>query len=165
MQYYLAYIWVTYQPTRWAYAFCLVRLRRHPVSSDVRNTHTHTHTHTHTYTHTHTHTHTHTYKRKKNKKKKEEWESATREEAQNAPRELGLPKLDKNIYIRLISSDSDSVPHRLAKLLAKPLSPNLGTPNDVQWRRSHRTTTRYRLAAKCLRQFRGKIIDYKCPSG
>ena len=57
------------------------------------------------------------------------------EEDPSAPRMRGLPKLHKtDIPMRPITSGIGSAPHRLAKVLARPLSGNLGTVSDSHLR-------------------------------
>lgn len=59
------------------------------------------------------------------------------EEAPTAPRMRGLPKIHKeDIPMRPITSGVGSAPHRLAKVLAKPLSCNLGAVSDAHVRNS-----------------------------
>ena len=57
------------------------------------------------------------------------------EEAPIAPRMRGLPKVHKtNIPMRPITSGIGSAPHRLAKVLARPLSNSLGAISDAHLR-------------------------------
>ena len=84
------------------------------------------------------------------------------EEAPAAPRMRGLPKLHKtNVPMRPITSGIGSAPHRLAKLLAKPLSSNLGAVSDSHLRNSNDLMERLRdvdFTDKCLASFDVKSL-------
>ena len=89
------------------------------------------------------------------------------EEAPTAPRMRGLPKLHKeNIPMRPITSGIGSAPHRLAKLLAKPLSANLGALSDDHLKNSGDLIERLRdidFEAKCLASLDVKSLFTNVP--
>ena len=89
------------------------------------------------------------------------------EEAPTAPRMRGIPKLHKrNIPMRPITSGIGSAPHRLAKLLAKPLSKNLGAISDAHLRNSSDLIDRLQdinFSDKCLASFDVKALFTNVP--
>ena len=89
------------------------------------------------------------------------------EEAPTAPRMRGLPKLHKTgIPMRPITSGIGSAPHRLSKLLAKPLSNNLGAISDAHLRNSGDLIDRLRdidFTDKCLASFDVKSLFTNVP--
>ena len=89
------------------------------------------------------------------------------EEAPTAPRMRGLPKLHKSgIPMRPITSGIGSAPHRLSKLLARPLSNNLGAISDAHLRNSGDLIDRLRdidFTDKCLASFDVKSLFTNVP--
>ena len=84
------------------------------------------------------------------------------EEAPAPPRMRGLPKLHKaNVPMRPITSGIGSAPHRLAKVLARPLSASLGTISDAHLRNTDDLMERIRdvdLTDKFLASFDVKSL-------
>ena len=78
----------------------------------------------------------------------------------------GLPKLHMpNVPMRRITPGIVSVPHELAKVLARPLSASLGTINDAHLRNTDDLMEHIRdvdMTAKCLASFDVKSLLYEC---
>ena len=89
------------------------------------------------------------------------------EEKPVAPRMRGLPKLHKeNIPMRPITSGIGSAPHRLAKVLAKPLSANLSAVSECHLKNSGDLIERLQdtdLTDKCLASFDVKSLFTNVP--
>ena len=89
------------------------------------------------------------------------------EEAPAPPRMRGLPKLHKeSTPMRPITSGIGSAPHRLAKLLAKPLSANLGAVSEAHLRNSGKLIERLQdldFTDKCLASFDVKALFINVP--
>ena len=84
------------------------------------------------------------------------------EEAPTAPRMRGLPKLHKpTVPMRPITSGIGSAPHRIAKILARPLSSSLGAINDSHLRNTDDLMERIKdvdFSDKCLASFDVKSL-------
>ncbi|XP_045107741.1 uncharacterized protein LOC123502642 [Portunus trituberculatus] len=89
------------------------------------------------------------------------------EEAPRPPRMRGLPKLHKpGVPMRPITSGIGSAPHRLAKVLAKPLSVAMGTISSAHLRNSTDLIERIRhvdLAGKKMASFDVKALFTNVP--
>ena len=89
------------------------------------------------------------------------------EEAPIAPRMRGLPKVHKtNIPMRPITSGIGSAPHRLAKVLARPLSNSLGAISDAHLRNTDDLMEKIKdldFTDKCLASFDVKSLFTNVP--
>lgn len=89
------------------------------------------------------------------------------EEAPTAPRMRGLPKVHKEgLPMRPITSGIGSAPHKIAKILAKPLSSVLGAVSDAHLRNTADMMERLQevdFSDKCLASFDVKSLFTNVP--